>query len=120
MGEVIGLLSEAAARGVAVTVIVNDRPPITQRYKWQHKVYRDCAISTFRAAGLEIRAVDCDGDSSYWTLKRGKAVLAEGEDWGGGSHYHFDTCLLAAEDALRVEVGMRVAAVKARRAPSHV
>jgi hypothetical protein len=111
MSKLTEALSGAAARGVEVTIFVNDHPAPVLRYKWQHKESRDCAVSTFKAAGLEIRAVDQDGDASYWTLKRGKTVLAEGESWDCSPHYHFDACLLAAEAALLAEVRSRIATI---------
>ena len=114
MSDLIDTLSEAAARGVEVTIIVNDHPAPVLRYKWQHNEYRDCAVSTFKAAGLEIRAVDQDGDASYWTLKRGKTVLAEGEIWDWQPYYHFDAALMAAEAALLAEVRARLATLSSQ------
>lgn len=101
----IELLAEAAKRGVEVTILTNLHPePPPLRFKWDHALHRDCAISTFKGAGYSLRAVDQDGDASYWTLKRGKALLAEGESWDWQPLYHFDACLLAAEQALLSEV----------------
>lgn len=111
MSDLIDTLSEAAARGVEVTILVNDHPEPVLRYRWQHKEYRDCAVSTFKAAGFEIRAVDQDGDASYWTLKRGKSVLAKGEIWDCNPYYHFDSALMAAEAALLAEVRARLSVI---------
>lgn len=111
MSDVMDALSKAAARGVEVTILVNDHPAPVLRFKWQHNEYRDCAISTYKAAGLEIRTVDQDGDASYWTLKRGKTELAKGEIWDCQPYYHFDAALMAAEAALLAEVRARLSAL---------
>lgn len=109
MSDVAALLQGAADRGVQVTIFVNDRPETPPlRFKWDHKVHRDCAISTFKAAGLTLRVIDWDGDASGWTLKRGKDLIAEGEDWGWNP-YHFDACLMAAEAAMTAHVRALIA-----------
>jgi hypothetical protein len=106
-------LVEAAARGVQVTIITNSHPePPPLRFKWQHSVHRDCAISTFKGAGFEIRVVDQDGDASYWTMKRGKALISEGESWDWEPYYHFDACRMAAEQALIDAARSRAQAIR--------
>lgn len=120
MSEIEGLIEElapAAARGVEVTILIgggSEQPP-SLSFAWDHKVYNDCAISRFRAAGYELIAQDCDGDRSWWKLKRGRAVLAEGGSIAWFPMYHFDVCLMEAEAALRHEVRQRIAALSSHK-----
>lgn len=111
--SIMEALVSAAARGVEVTIITGgggDAP--TLRFNWDHKVYRDCAVSKYRAAGFDLIAVDMDGDGSWWELKRGKEKLAKGEVWECQPYYHFDAALLEAEAALILEVRKRLASPK--------
>lgn len=111
--SIIDALVSAAARGVEVIVITGgggDAP--TLRFNWDHQVYRDCAVSKYRAAGFDLIAVDMDGDGSWWELKRGKEKLAKGEVWECQPYYHFDAALLEAESALMAAVRNRLAAAK--------
>ncbi|TGP28248.1 hypothetical protein EN875_032340 [Mesorhizobium sp. M2D.F.Ca.ET.232.01.1.1] len=115
MVDLISTLSEAAAHGVEVTIITNGYPAPTLRFKWKHESKWWGAISTYFAAGFELRVIDYDGDSSSWALMQGKTTLAHGETYECQPYYHFDACLLAAEEALRSEVSRRIAAARARR-----
>lgn len=113
MSEIINALSEAAARGVNVTVVTSARDPVTLTLKWRFKEHRDGETAMFRGAGIELYVADYDGDGSVWQMRRGKTVLAEGSDYGDHP-YHFDACLLAAEAALRAEVKRMIAEAKAK------
>lgn len=79
--------------------------------KWRYEERRDGEIARFTAAGYALLVVDCDGDSSYWTLKHHRMVVAEGES---ASHVpnHFFVCLQAAEEALRSAVAARLAVMR--------
>lgn len=114
MTGLIGALTEAAERGVAVTVITNARETPTLRFHWRFEEKWWGAVGTFAAAGFEAKVFDKDGDASEWVLKRGKTVVAEGDDWGWKPYYHFDACLLAAEAAMLTAVRQRLADLKAR------
>jgi hypothetical protein len=112
------LLTGAAARGVAVTIIANehDAPPL--RFKWRIEEKWWGAVATFSAAGFVARVWDKDGDASEWELKCGKVLLAEGGTYDCQPYYHFDACLLAAEGALLTAARERYAAIKALRESS--
>lgn len=112
-------LIEAAARGVDVTIITNDHPMPQFRFKWQFKEYRDGAIGTFMAAGFKATVFDMDGDASEWTLKRGKVVLAEGSTYECRPFYHFDACVLAAEEALLAAARERRLALRKEAPDAH-
>lgn len=116
MADLISILAPAAERGVEVTILTNDHPVPTLRFKWHHEEKWWGAVSTYCAAGFKLRVIDYDGDSSSWALMEGKTVIANGETHECRPYYHFDACLLAAEAALQAEVECRVAALKARRA----
>jgi len=107
--NVIEALSSAAQRGVEVTILTNDREAPSLRFRWQFKEYRDCAVGTFKAAGFTARVIDLDGDASEWTLRRGKALIADGSTYDCSPFYHFDACLLAAEAALLAAARERLA-----------
>ncbi len=69
--------------------------------KWTFKEYRCGETATFRAShGLSLYVQDQDGDSSWWELRKGKIVVAKGED-DGGNPPHFFACLRDAERALK-------------------
>lgn len=104
-------LAAAAARGVEVTVLTNDRSAPVLTLRWEFKTYNTHATGTFRGAGYDLYVIDKDGDASEWRLRRGKAVIAEGETYEWQPFYHFDACLLAAEAALRAEVARRKAEI---------
>jgi hypothetical protein len=113
MSEMMQALADAAARGVEVTVITNAHSQPELRFKWTFKEYRDGAIGKFKGAGLEAKVFDMDGDASEWSVRRGKEVLAEGSTYECHTFYHFDACLLAAEDALMTIARGRLAAIRA-------
>ena len=108
LGGLIATFAPAIARGVEVTIITNDHPVPELRFKWRFQDHRDGAIGTFTAAGMKAKVVDCDGDSSYWELTSNRIVIAEGEVWDCSPFYHFDACLLAAENAMMVEARRRL------------
>jgi len=116
MSGLVEALSEAAERGVAVTIITNARETPALRFRWRFEEKWWGAIGTFSAAGFEAKVYDKDGDASEWVLRRGKTVVAEGEDWGWKPFYHFDACLLAAETAMLAAVRQRLADIRARAA----
>lgn len=107
MINIMEVLSEAAARGVEVTIITNAREPVPLTLKWVFEEKWWGAVGKYRACGLDLYVADYDGDRSSWALWQGRTVLAEGEDHGNQPYYHFDACLLAAEAALRAEVRRR-------------
>lgn len=100
-------LAAAAERGVAVTIITNGYPAPDLRFKWHFEDKWWGAVGKFKAAGLEARVWDKDGDASEWELRRGKVVLAEGSTHECTPFYHFDACLIAAEEAFLAEVRKR-------------
>lgn len=112
MTDIFDMLGEAAARGVEVTLITNDRPNPNLRFKWQFRNTRDTGIGSFKGAGIEARVYDLDGDASEWTLKRGRTVIAEGGTYSCDPFYHFDACLLEAEAALLAAVRVYRAALE--------
>ena len=106
-------LSEAAARGVEVTIITNadrDPPPLT--LNWRFWNTNDSGWGEFRGAGYLLKVRDCDGDFSPWYVWRGnpklKASLIASGDTNGYEPYHFDAALMAAEAAFRADVGQRL------------
>ena len=102
-------LAIAAARGIEVTVITNDSEPPPLRFKWNFRETSCTAIGRYRAAGYDLVVQDCDGDWSWWELRRGRDVLAKGEAHEWEPYYHFDACLMASEAALMAEVRRRLA-----------
>lgn len=114
--SIIDALAEAAARGVQVTIITNHHevPPLT--LKWKFWNTRDSGCGEYMAAGYKLVVRDCDGDSSWWELRRGRSVIAKGETYDWKPFYHFDACCLAAESALRAEVRRRLAELRRRLA----
>lgn len=74
--------------------------------KWEYREHRDGETARFRAAGFSLLVVDCDGDSSYWTLKHHGKILNEGESVSNVPD-HFHVCLQEAEKALRAAVADR-------------
>lgn len=116
MADLLEQLAEAAARGVDVTIITNDHPAPSLRFKWTHEQRWWGAVSTFKGAGLSLRVVDRDGDQSEWSLSEGRTIIAEGSTHECDPYYHFDACLLAAEAALLAEVRRRRAALGKGRA----
>ncbi|TJV51110.1 MAG: hypothetical protein E5Y01_16100 [Mesorhizobium sp.] len=116
MADLVSDLAAAAARGVEVIIITNEHPSPSLRFQWKHEGKWWGAISTFAAAGFELRVIDYDGDSSSWALMEGKTTIAHGEAHECRPYYHFDACLLAAEEALRSEVSRRIGLLRARRA----
>lgn len=118
MANLIETLSEAAARGAQVTIITNggyDAPPLTLKWTYQDHSYAPSA--RFRGAGYDLWVMDCDGDFSEWTLRKGptknrKYIIAEGQVSTHDPYYHFDAAMLAAEAALRSEVRKRISSLK--------
>lgn len=116
MTELLKLLSEAASRGVDVTLVVGGGGEIPcLRFPWVHQEHWSGGIARYRAAGYSLYVQDMDGDGSVWELKRGREVLAEGSDYGHQPYYHFDACLLAAEQALVDHVRARLAELRGAR-----
>lgn len=111
MQTIMETLTEAAARGVEVTIITNDHPAPTLTLKWEFKAYRDSATGKFQGAGYKLYVIDCDGDGSEWSVERGGQIIAEGGTYDCDPYYHFDACLIAAEAALRSDVRKRLAAL---------
>jgi hypothetical protein len=97
---------------VQITLLVGYIPdpdgPARTGLRWSFKEHWSGESATFVACGLRLWVKDYDGDRSGWTLKRGRELLAEGED-GGWDPYHFDACLTAAQAALRGAVAARKA-----------
>jgi hypothetical protein len=115
MTGIMDELAAAAARGVDVTIFTNhhEAPPLTLPWKFWNT--RDSGCGEYRAAGYKLVVRDCDGDASWWELRRGLVVIAKGETYEWKPFYHFDACCLAAESALRAEVRRRKAELLARR-----
>lgn len=114
MSSIIDALAEAAARGVEVTVVTNYHAPVELTLQWRFWATRDSGCGEYRAAGYDLVVRDCDGDMSWWELRRGRTVIAKGSTYDWKPFYHFDACCLAAEAALRAEVRRRVAELRAR------
>lgn len=107
------ILGQAAARGVQVTVITNDHPPVALRLRWAQTITSMDARLRFRAAGYDLFVQDCDGDFSNWSVKRHGQLIAHGEKgYERDALYHCDAACLAAEEALFKDVRDRVAAIK--------
>lgn len=113
-------LLEAASRGVQVTIITNgseNAPPLSLKWSYQDHSYAPTA--TFRGAGYDLFVMDCDGDFSDWSLRRGigrsrKNIIAKGSiGYNDSDYYHFDAAMLAAEAALREDVRKRIAILSA-------
>lgn len=92
--------------------------PFAQDYtslKWQFRELQDGEVATFSVCGLKAWVRDCDGDRSIWELRKGRTVVAHGED-EGFEPPHFWACLRDAEAALRGELARRVEELRTRRA----
>lgn len=74
--------------------------------KWIYREHRDGETATFKISGICAFVRDCDGDMSFYHVKRGSELIAEGSDHGFTPH-HFFKCLAEAEFALRAEVERR-------------
>lgn len=105
-------LAEAAARGVEVTIITNERDAPELRFKWRYEEKWWGAIARYDAAGFTASVIDKDGDASEWSVKRGKTVIAEGGTYDCHPYYHFDACLIAAENALLEAARSRAQAIR--------
>lgn len=109
--SLIEALGEAASRGVEVTIITNERAAPELRFKWRYEEKWWGAIARYDAAGFTASVIDKDGDASEWSVKRGKTVIAEGGTYDCTPFYHFDACLLAAEEALLTAARVRRASI---------
>jgi hypothetical protein len=109
--------ASAVARGVEVTILTNARDPIDLHYNWKFWETRDSGCGEVVGAGYRLVVRDCDGDSSWWELRRGREVLAKGSSYDWKPYYHFDFCCLEAERALRSEVKRRKTALLTKRQP---
>lgn len=106
-------LVRAAQRGIEVTVITNDHPPVALRLQWHQTITSMNARVRTRAAGYELFVRDCDGDFSTWSVKRHGLLIAKGtEGWAPGEFYHCDAACLAAEKATFEDARRRIAAVR--------
>ncbi|TXN23968.1 hypothetical protein [Methylobacterium sp. WL9] len=78
------------------------------KLKWRYEERRDGEIARFEVCGLHAYARDCDGDFTFWLIRKGKqgAVLAEGET------RDFFPALREAEAALRRIVSARIAEMR--------
>jgi hypothetical protein len=112
---VMELLASAAARGVEVTIITNGHHPPPLTLPWRFKETRDTGLGDYRGAGYDLVVRDCDGDMSWWELRRGRTVIAKGSTYDCRPYYHFDACLLAAEAALRADVRRRLEELRGKR-----
>jgi hypothetical protein len=106
-------LAVAAARGVEVTVLTGHHEPVELRLPWRFWETRDSGCGEYRAAGYDLVVRDCDGDGSWWELRRGRLVIAKGASYDWKPFYHFDACCLAAEAALFAAVRARLANLRA-------
>jgi hypothetical protein len=116
MNDIIEVLAKAAERGVEVTIVTNHHEPVELTLRWRFWETRDTGCGDYRAAGYDLVVRDCDGDGSWWELRRGRTVIAEGSSYDWKPFYHFDACCLAAETALRSEVRRRKAELLGRKA----
>ncbi len=117
MIDIMKHLEAAAARGVEVTVVTNHHQPVKLTLPWRFSETRDTGLGDYRAAGYDLVVRDCDGDASWWELRRGRTVIAKGGSSDWKPFYHFDACCLAAETALRDDVRRRLAILRARKLP---
>lgn len=87
-------------------------PPETS-LKWRFEEHWSGEMARFDLGGLKVYVRDCDGDYSFWNIRRGRKghVLAEGESY---SPYHWETCLYEAEQALRKIVADRIAELRGK------
>lgn len=90
--------------------VAEDEPTL----KWKFTERRDGETAEFDIGGIRAYVQDCDGDFSYWTIRRGRRgpVLAQGETHEGN---HWGTCLQQAEAALRKIVTDRIAELRAQK-----
>ena len=84
------------------------------RLKWQYEERRDGEIARFSVCGLHAYVRDCDGDGSFWYVRKGYRgpALAKGER---ADINHFFGSLGDAEAALRRIIAERVAELRAAR-----
>lgn len=120
MTEVVDHVHQAAARGVKVTILTNaDSEPPSLTLDWRFWITSDSGWGEYRGAGYLLKVRDCDGDFSYWYVARGdpnlKASMIASGDMRGYEPYHFDAALMAAEAALRADVGQRLARLRGGR-----
>ena len=74
--------------------------------KWIYTEYHDDETTKFSVGKITAYVQDCNGDFSYWHVKRGKMIIAKNEDHDFDPP-HFFKCLANAENALRDEVVQR-------------
>ncbi|MBW4656638.1 MAG: hypothetical protein KME20_26880 [Kaiparowitsia implicata GSE-PSE-MK54-09C] len=86
------------------------------RLKWRFKDHWSGESALFDLGGVRVHVKDMDGDSTCWTIRRGKdgPVIAEGNSWEAD---HWDICLLQAEKALLKIVSERIAELRANASP---
>lgn len=84
---------------------------------WRFTERRDGETAVFEVCGLRAFVQDCDGDQSWWTVRKGRRgpILAQGERSDGT---HFFECLREAEGNLRRIIAERIAELRRLRPPS--
>jgi DnaJ-class molecular chaperone len=65
----------------------------TPEIEWRYRENQDSEFAEAEIADLQVLAQDCDGDFSYWHVKRGETFLAAGEIRWSGELYHFDVAM---------------------------
>ncbi len=69
--------------------------------QWRYRQNRDSEFAETESEDLTLLAQDCDGDFSYWHVKRGNKFLAAAEvRWRSGP-YHFDIALERAVEVAK-------------------
>jgi hypothetical protein len=87
-------------------------PTKRTRLHWRFKEHWSGESASFELGGVRAYVRDMDGDSSYWTITRGKGgpVIAEGECWQANN---WENCLQQAQDAFLKIVGDRIKQLRA-------
>jgi hypothetical protein len=68
---------------------------------WKFTEHRDGETGRAAVGSLVAYVRDCDGDFSFWHVRQNGIVVAEGESRSAAQPYHFDQCVMDAEDVLR-------------------
>ena len=106
---------EAAPEPIAMPATPAADPSARTTLKWRFKEHWWGESAKFDLGGLVVYVADCDGDRSFWTIRRGQKgpIIAEGESAAAN---HWDLCLGEAQTALLEIVAKRIAELRTNAA----
>jgi hypothetical protein len=73
---------------------------------WKYSEHRDGVTARAVVGSFMASVHDCDGDFSFWYVRENGVVIAEGESRSAAQPYHFDQCVMDAEDVLRARAAL--------------